>query len=51
MQSLWFDVEKRYKTIGRHETCTFRGLWFDVEKRYKTMKKIEPTVQESCGLM
>ena len=34
---LWFDVERRYKTIccdGSHGT---EGLWFDVERRYKTI--------------
>ena len=34
---LWFDVERRYKTItstGRELTPV---LWFDVERRYKTI--------------
>ena len=34
---LWFDVEKRYKTIAAWEIPFIRELWFDVEKRYKTI--------------
>ena len=34
---LWFDVEKRYKTIGSRTTRIMFVLWFDVEKRYKTI--------------
>ena len=34
---LWFDVEKRYKTIRCTPTKSVRQLWFDVEKRYKTI--------------
>ena len=37
MQGLWFDVEKRYKTIEFAMSATPYSLWFDVEKRYKTI--------------
>ena len=37
MQGLWFDVEKRYKTIRTAVRRSVQQLWFDVEKRYKTM--------------
>ena len=37
MVKLWFDVEKRYKTINGGYWRTVDELWFDVEKRYKTM--------------
>lgn len=30
---LWFDVEKRYKTIYVGNQSSEVGLWFDVEKR------------------
>lgn len=30
---LWFDVEKRYKTIDRRTALDASRLWFDVEKR------------------
>ena len=37
-RELWFDVERRYKTIlGRFIGARF-VLWFDVERRYKTIK-------------
>ena len=36
---LWFDVEKRYKTICLRGKDKGRGLWFDVEKRYKTIER------------
>ena len=34
---LWFDVEKRYKTMYLREVRGLSELWFDVEKRYKTI--------------
>ena len=34
---LWFDVEKKYKTIGLDYYLEKLRLWFDVEKKYKTM--------------
>ena len=34
---LWFDVERRYKTILRQLNETLPWLWFDVERRYKTI--------------
>ena len=34
---LWFDVEKRYKTIQSVDSSSALLLWFDVEKRYKTI--------------
>ena len=34
---LWFDVEKKYKTIPTFTTWASRELWFDVEKKYKTI--------------
>ena len=34
---LWFDVEKRYKTIVGSNFRASYQLWFDVEKRYKTI--------------
>ena len=34
---MWFDVEKRYKTILTDEVRKKDKLWFDVEKRYKTI--------------
>ena len=36
-EQLWFDVEKRYKTMAPRNRPTRLQLWFDVEKRYKTM--------------
>ena len=36
-QSLWFDVERRYKTILAVFASNSTELWFDVERRYKTM--------------
>ena len=39
---LWFDVERRYKTIlGRFIGARF-VLWFDVERRYKTIISLLP---------
>ena len=37
--TLWFDVEKKYKTIFRDDEQAGEGLWFDVEKKYKTIYK------------
>ena len=34
---LWFDVERRYKTILRQNLLGAWRLWFDVERRYKTI--------------
>ena len=34
--TLWFDVEKRYKTTSARDVVWNSKLWFDVEKRYKT---------------
>ena len=34
---LWFDVERRYKTILGSVFKRATRLWFDVERRYKTM--------------
>ena len=33
---LWFDVEKKYKTIHARLPQAREALWFDVEKKYKT---------------
>ena len=35
---LWFDVERRYKTIAGLTTALRPLLWFDVERRYKTIR-------------
>lgn len=35
--TLWFYVEKKYKTINQEYTQVFTALWFDVEKKYKTI--------------
>ena len=48
---LWFDVERRYKTISTLADCTGFGLWFDVERRYKTMIVYMDILILSCGLM
>ena len=48
---LWFDVEKRYKTITFVSTKKKDALWFDVEKRYKTMLSSSVTPTRCCGLM
>ena len=37
-EKLWFDVERRYKTITRRQRYNRLWLWFDVERRYKTIK-------------
>ena len=37
---MWFDVEKRYKTIYEAATLGEAALWFDVEKRYKTIYQL-----------
>ena len=34
---LWFDVERRYKTIHCYLSMEAASLWFDVERRYKTI--------------
>ena len=34
---LWFDVERRYKTVAEANAAAQAALWFDVERRYKTM--------------
>ena len=34
---LWFDVERRYKTIYGQQKQLAAELWFDVERRYKTI--------------
>ena len=36
--SLWFDVERRYKTMQVIGFQTMNLLWFDVERRYKTIR-------------
>ena len=36
--TLWFDVEKRYKAILLGIGYDSWKLWFDVEKRYKAIK-------------
>ena len=36
--TLWFDVERRYKTIMGDSVGIFSQLWFDVERRYKTIE-------------
>ena len=36
---LWFDVEKKYKTIAYLKLTSWRRLWFDVEKEYKTIPR------------
>ena len=38
-RQLWFDVEKRYKTMPHLQLVLEWMLWFDVEKRYKTIDK------------
>ena len=49
--TLWFDVEKRYKTISVFFGNDTGKLWFDVEKRYKTIIRRKTMVELSCGLM
>ena len=34
---LWFDVERRYKTMVCAMARQRQWLWFDVERRYKTI--------------
>ena len=34
--SLWFDVERGYKTTAALPTAFVPLLWFDVERGYKT---------------
>ena len=41
---LWFDVEKRYKTMHHDEVRPGARLWFDVEKRYKTIAAQPPAM-------
>ena len=48
---MWFDVEKRYKTIYSVVDVVGDLLWFDVEKRYKTMAFDRLTHAYGCGLM
>ncbi len=48
---LWFDVEKRYKTIHSSVNVVLQKLWFDVEKRYKTMVSSFNMRANGCGLM
>ena len=48
---LWFDVEKRYKTIHLANVSQLHQLWFDVEKRYKTIVLHTSRNAASCGLM
>ena len=48
---LWFDVEKRYKTIRHRHRGHQAGLWFDVEKRYKTIVQSRDFDTMGCGLM
>ena len=36
---LWFDVERRYKTMECGLTLYKVQLWFDVERRYKTIQQ------------
>ena len=38
INKLWFDVERRYKTIISHSNMHLFLLWFDVERRYKTIE-------------
>ena len=49
--ALWFDVEKRYKTMSVASSVAAKELWFDVEKRYKTMDRIIRICEMRCGLM
>ena len=49
--TLWFDVEKRYKTIHGHKNNITMKLWFDVEKRYKTICGVVCDKACGCGLM
>ena len=37
ISKLWFDVERRYKTMEFVKFLNLITLWFDVERRYKTM--------------
>jgi len=48
---LWFDVEKKYKTINQEYTQVFTALWFDVEKKYKTIIGKMRYSSTGCGLM
>ena len=48
---LWFDVEKRYKTIAVLHRVDGVLLWFDVEKRYKTIDAVICDLPYGCGLM
>ena len=48
---LWFDVERRYKTIFYRYVASTRELWFDVERRYKTIFAKRQTQRAGCGLM
>ena len=48
---MWFDVERRYKTIQTEFDKQMTWLWFDVERRYKTIDKVVDVESDSCGLM
>ena len=48
---LWFDVERRYKTIAMATLIAPNLLWFDVERRYKTIAQNGNALRSSCGLM
>ena len=49
--TLWFDVEKKYKTIWAPCSPLHSRLWFDVEKKYKTMFGEIFADDAGCGLM
>ena len=51
VQSLWFDVEKRYNTTVDPVGIDIKSLWFDVEKRYNTTNNVHYVCGMSCGLM
>ena len=46
LQELWFDVERRYKTIQFLQVCIDIQLWFDVERRYKTILLLPAQCQD-----
>ena len=48
---LWFDVEKKYKTIVMLPGWQASRLWFDVEKKYKTIAVKRQLKEQCCGLM
>ena len=51
MIELWFDVERRYKTISAGSIFRNCKLWFDVERRYKTIVAGQSFFVDCCGLM